>query len=443
MAAIFAAVKAFDAEALRRELAAGGNPDIYEDHHLRPSTPLNYAVCWQSAYSGAKQMRERLECITVLLEAGASVDLVTDGRTPLHWIAGNKSAAYQSVIAMLLEAGADPNFTDTNWHRSVLAKAAENGTAATVRRLICAGAVDLDRALEVAITYGKQRNCAPLLRAGAAIQKIRAGIPLPTHVYIQKICAAGRRRHGGQRRRELRVEIRRGGGRRDRWRAERVGVRGVVGRHARTPPQFLHCFLERRDELVGHVGHLLDFPVEAHGLRRESVLVDRFWGPRGRRRWRRRRRRHGRRRHRGRRPRDASDARGRRGRRARARAAAPPLAAAPGRVGGVADGLRFGPALRPPALRRPVVIARRRRPRHREQEVDFRRRFHQQKSVVITHLKLRALMRLRLGFAIARRRRCFRRVAVMTNLGSFVNRRSRTSCRRQIHGNPFYARGTR
>jgi len=191
MAAIFAAVKAFDAEALRRELAAGGNPDIYEDHHLRPSTPLNYAVCWQSAYSGAKQMRERLECITVLLEAGASVDLVTDGRTPLHWIAGNKSAAYQSVIAMLLEAGADPNFTDTNWHRSVLAKAAENGTAATVRRLICAGAVDLDRALEVAITYGKQRNCAPLLRAGAAIQKIRAGIPLPTHVYIQKICAAG------------------------------------------------------------------------------------------------------------------------------------------------------------------------------------------------------------------------------------------------------------
>ena len=57
--------------------------------------------------------------------------------------------------------------------------------------LISAGAVDLDRALEVAITYGKQRNCTPLLRAGAAIQKIRAGIPLPTHVYIQKIRAAG------------------------------------------------------------------------------------------------------------------------------------------------------------------------------------------------------------------------------------------------------------
>ena len=145
-------------------------------------------------------MRERLECITVLLEAGASVDLVTDGRTPLHWIAGNKSAAYQSVIAMLLEAGADPNFTDTNWRRSVLAKAAENGTAATVRRLISAGAVDLDGALRAAIENGKHRNCAPLLRAGAAIpaaitQIMSAyttrGDLAGTRAYIEKMTAAG------------------------------------------------------------------------------------------------------------------------------------------------------------------------------------------------------------------------------------------------------------
>ena len=186
---IFAAVKAFDAEALRRELAAGVDPDMYEDDHLRPSTLLNYAVCWRSANPG--QIRGRLECISVLLEAGASVDLVTDGRTPLHWIAGNKSAAYQSVIAMLLEAGADPNFTDTDRRRSVLGNAARSGTAGAVRMLISAGAVDLDRALALAISGSKQRNCGPLLRAGAAIQKIRAGIPLPTHVYIQKIRAAG------------------------------------------------------------------------------------------------------------------------------------------------------------------------------------------------------------------------------------------------------------
>ena len=189
-AAIFAAVRAFDVEALRRELAAGVDPDIYEDHHLRPSTPLNYAVCWQSAYSGAKQMRERLECITVLLEAGASVDLVTDGRTPLHWAARNEFASYHAVIAMLLEAGADPNVTDTDGRRSVLAEAAEHGTAATVRRLISAGAVDLDGALRAAIENGKHRNCAPLLRAGAAVPAITqppTAYQRAAYDYIEKI----------------------------------------------------------------------------------------------------------------------------------------------------------------------------------------------------------------------------------------------------------------
>ena len=59
----------------------------------------------------------------------------------------------------------------------------------------------------------------------------------------QRSGRAGRRRHGCERRRELRVEVRRRGGRRDQ-RAERVGVRGVVGRHARTPPAVL--FAARR-----------------------------------------------------------------------------------------------------------------------------------------------------------------------------------------------------
>ena len=185
--AIFAAVRAFDVEALRRELAAGVDPNIHENEAT--TTLLHYAVYWRSEYR--PQIRGRLECISVLLGAGASVDLVTDGRTPLHRAAENKSAAYHAVIAMLLEAGADPNFTDTNYDRSVLANAARSGTAGAVRMLISAGAVDLDRALALAISGSKQRNCGPLLRAGAAIQKIRAGIPLPTHVYIQKIRAAG------------------------------------------------------------------------------------------------------------------------------------------------------------------------------------------------------------------------------------------------------------
>ena len=41
---IFAAVKALDVEALRRELAAGVDPDMYEDSPYYPDTPLLCAV---------------------------------------------------------------------------------------------------------------------------------------------------------------------------------------------------------------------------------------------------------------------------------------------------------------------------------------------------------------------------------------------------------------
>ena len=112
----------------------------------------------------------------------------------MHRCAGNEFAAYHAVIAMLLEAGADPNFTDT-YHRSVLVHAAAAGTAGAVRMLISAGAVDLDRALKHAIANGKQRSCTLLLRAGAAIP---AGVfdasdrgPRQTRAYIERIRAAG------------------------------------------------------------------------------------------------------------------------------------------------------------------------------------------------------------------------------------------------------------
>ena len=166
---IFAAVKALDVEALRRELAAGVDPDTYEDSPHYPDTPLLCAVR-SPRHAPERQMRERLEIISLLLEAGASVDLVASvGQTPLHHAAHSESQAYHAVIAALLEAGADPNFTTTRWGESVLATAASMGSAGTVRMLLSAGAVDLDRALESAIENGKQRNCTPLLRAGAAI----------------------------------------------------------------------------------------------------------------------------------------------------------------------------------------------------------------------------------------------------------------------------------
>ena len=187
MAAILTAVKAFDVEALRREIAAGVNPNMnYCLHAVIIKRPFK------------KRLQERLECISVLLEAGAAVDLTYSGLTPLHYAAGNKYAAYQAVIAMLLEAGADPNFTDT-YHRSVLVHAAAAGTAGAVRMLISAGAVDLDQALEDAITGGKIRNCAPLMRAGAALPAVFTapeswenvhGFPQACD-YIEKIDTAG------------------------------------------------------------------------------------------------------------------------------------------------------------------------------------------------------------------------------------------------------------
>ena len=81
----------------------------------------------------------------------------------------------------------------------MLASAARSGTAATVRKLISAGAVDLDGALELAIARGKIRNCAQLIRAGAALPAVfpsnppiqREAIFFQTRAYIENIRAAG------------------------------------------------------------------------------------------------------------------------------------------------------------------------------------------------------------------------------------------------------------
>ena len=196
---IITAVRTCDVEALRREIAAGGDPDMVHGGGAG-LTPLYYAACWHSGSPG-EQIRERLECISVLLEAGASVDKLVCGATPLYHAVVSSPTA---VVEALVEAGADVNWAEQVHGVSVLDCAATCCTAAAVRLLISAGAVDFDRALDLAITNGKQRNCAPLMRAGAALPAVitapqtyrlnnpavQRGFP-PTRAYIENIRAAG------------------------------------------------------------------------------------------------------------------------------------------------------------------------------------------------------------------------------------------------------------
>ena len=190
---IFRAVMDLDVQALRRELASGVDVNLMEDG----ARLIHFAVQFGSAFA-EKQLQERLECISMLLEAGASVSSVCWDGTPLHHAASNESPAFHPVITLLMESGADVNAVDSLGD-TVLASAAESGTAGAVRMLISAGAVGLDRALDLAITNGKIRNCTLLLRAGAALPAVITE-PLPewqtpvfpqTCAYIEKIRAAG------------------------------------------------------------------------------------------------------------------------------------------------------------------------------------------------------------------------------------------------------------
>jgi ankyrin repeat protein len=182
-----------DVQALRRELASGVDVNLMEDG----ATPLYMAVNFGSAFA-ERRLQERLECISMLLEAGASISNIGRDGTALHYAARNESPAYHPVITLLMESGADVNAVNY-FGESALAMAAERGTAAAVRTLISAGAVDFDRALDLAITNGKRRSCAQLLRAGAALPAVitaeseygeMPGFP-QTRAYIEKIRAAG------------------------------------------------------------------------------------------------------------------------------------------------------------------------------------------------------------------------------------------------------------
>ena len=192
---IFRAVMDLDVQALRHELASGVDVNQRGEGG---ATPLYMAVNFRSSYAEEK-LQERLECISMLLEAGASISTRDSlSSTPLHYAARNESPAFHPVITLLMESGADVHAVDY-FGNSVLASAAKSGTAAAVAKLISVGALGLDRALDLAITNGKIHSCAQLLRAGAALPAVITEPPpewqrpiFPqTCAYIDNIRAAG------------------------------------------------------------------------------------------------------------------------------------------------------------------------------------------------------------------------------------------------------------
>ena len=170
MPPIHDAIEAFDVDALRSELAAGVSPelDVYADDPDEEEdicTPLYLAVVWGSA-KPERNLEERVACVAALLEAGAAVNATNSSGTALH--AAVQYEEFGDIVDLLIAADADVNAVDDDGE-SVIVTAAQFSGAAVVQKLISAGARDLDGALVRAVSTGRLRNCAPLLRAGAAL----------------------------------------------------------------------------------------------------------------------------------------------------------------------------------------------------------------------------------------------------------------------------------
>ena len=172
MAPIHDAIRAFDVDALRRELDRGVSPDL-EDDDIEDEdycTPLRLAVRWPPArvvVLEKERHADRVACVAALLEAGAVVDATSyNEQTVLHLAVYYDD--YGDIVDLLIAAGADVNHVDDGLE-SPLEIAAQIGCTAMVKKLISAGAVYLDDALRLAVSYGRLHHCAPLIRAGAEL----------------------------------------------------------------------------------------------------------------------------------------------------------------------------------------------------------------------------------------------------------------------------------
>ena len=105
--AIFDAIYAFDAEALRRELAAGVDPNVSYDGY----TPLFNLVLVRAARYPEERIQERLECISLLLEAGASVDF-------RHLIQGTLTDEQSCIALRIIDPQHTPPSSRHSWKRA-------------------------------------------------------------------------------------------------------------------------------------------------------------------------------------------------------------------------------------------------------------------------------------------------------------------------------------
>jgi ankyrin repeat protein len=146
MAPIHDAIRAFDVEALRRELAAGVSPEL-DAHADDPDeegicTPLHLAIYWGCGLND-KKLEERVACVAALLEAGAAVNAMNYSGTALR--AAVQYEEFGDIVDLLIAAGADVSAVDDLFEESVIVTAAQyNDNAAILKKLISAGARDLE-----------------------------------------------------------------------------------------------------------------------------------------------------------------------------------------------------------------------------------------------------------------------------------------------------------
>ena len=119
---LVAAANAGDLETVQRLIDGGADPNSVDQHGMGPLLTFNPEVTNYLLQHGADPDLQRnenispvlvgvssnLECVRLMLEAGADVNRASDhnGETALHAAAGDNCVA---VVQLLLEHGADPN----------------------------------------------------------------------------------------------------------------------------------------------------------------------------------------------------------------------------------------------------------------------------------------------------------------------------------------------